>query len=177
MTVIRPARTEDASAIGRIHVDTWRDTYAGMLPDRVLVEMSSAIEGGQWARVLDSGRDRVVVADSETAGVVGFGSCGKARAGALGFEGEVYTLYVLPDFQGQGLGRLLLTELFQQLQADGYRSALVWVLQENPAGFFYEAMGGRPAASRTERLWGADVAERAYGWDDLDAATTGSVPK
>ncbi len=167
MTVIRPARDEDASAIGRIHVETWRDTYAGILPDRVLVEMSSGMESSQWARVLGSGRDHVVVAESDRAGVVGFGSCGKARAGALGFEGEVYTLYVLPDHQGQGIGRLLLTELFKKLQADGYRSALIWVLQENPAGFFYEAMGGRPAASRTERLWGADVAERAYGWDAL----------
>ena len=35
MTVIRPARAADAAAIGRIHVETWRDTYAGMLPDRV----------------------------------------------------------------------------------------------------------------------------------------------
>lgn len=167
MTAIRPAQAEDASAIGRIHVETWRDTYAGMLPDRVLVEMSSAMEGGQWSRVLESGRDRVVVAETDGAGIVGFGSCGKARAGALGFEGEVYTLYVLPDHQGQGIGRLLLTELFRILGADGYRSALIWVLQDNPAGFFYEAMGGRPAASRTERLWGADVAERAYGWNAL----------
>lgn len=177
MTVVRPARVADASAIGRIHVETWRDTYAGMLPDRVLVEMSSGMEGGQWSRVLNEGRDRVYVAESDGAGIVGFGSCGKARAGALGFEGEVYTLYVLPDYQGQGIGRLLLEALFKQLQSDGYRSALIWVLQDNPAGFFYEAMGGRPAASRTERLWGADVAERAYGWDDLDAAVTGSVPR
>ena len=170
MTTIRPARAADATAIGRIHVETWRDTYAGMLPDRVLVEMSDAVEGGQWARILGGGRDRVLVAEAGGAGgagIVGFGSCGKARAGALGFEGEVYTLYVLPDYQGKGIGRLLLEALFQRMKADGYRSALVWVLQENPACFFYEAMGGRPAASRTERLWGADVAERAYGWDAL----------
>ena len=167
MTAIRTARAEDASVIGRIHVETWRDTYAGMLPDQMLVEMSDAVEGGQWARVLGGGRDRVVVAETEVGRVVGFGSCGRARAGGLGFEGEVYTLYVLPDFQGQGIGRRLLETLFKRLQSDGYRSALIWVLKENPAGFFYETMGGRPVATRTERLWGADVAERAYGWDAL----------
>ena len=60
------------------------------------------MEGGQWSRVLSAGRDRVLVAEAGEAGIVGFGSCGKARAGALGFEGEVYTLYVLPDHQGRG---------------------------------------------------------------------------
>ena len=40
MDVVRPARLEDARAIARIEVETWRSTYAGMLPDRVLLNMS-----------------------------------------------------------------------------------------------------------------------------------------
>src|SRR6185437_16766733 len=40
MTTIRQARLQDARAIGRIEVETWRASYAGMLPDRVLLGMS-----------------------------------------------------------------------------------------------------------------------------------------
>src|SRR5665213_1554517 len=37
MSVVRQARLEDAQAIARIEIETWRATYAGMLPDRVLL--------------------------------------------------------------------------------------------------------------------------------------------
>ena len=38
---IRRAQAGDAEAIARIHVETWRATYAGLLPDRYLVGMSA----------------------------------------------------------------------------------------------------------------------------------------
>ncbi len=31
----------DAGEIARVHVDTWRDTYAGIRPDHVLLRMST----------------------------------------------------------------------------------------------------------------------------------------
>jgi len=164
---VRTARRGDAAAIGRIHVETWRDTYAGILPDHVLVRMSADIEGGRWERLLGR-RERVLVAEEDGA-VIGFGSCGRSRLRQLPFDGEIYTLYVTPDRQGQGAGRALITGLFREMAAAGCRSALVWVLKENQSRFFYEAMGGRHVADREENLWGARVAECAYGWDALTA--------
>jgi hypothetical protein len=46
---IRQARLEDVAAIADIEVETWRATYAGMLPDRVLVGMSERRQKGSWA--------------------------------------------------------------------------------------------------------------------------------
>jgi GNAT superfamily N-acetyltransferase len=166
VTRIRDACREDAENIGRIHVETWRDCYAGLLPDRALVRMSADIEGGRWARCLDGG-ERVVVADTDEGQMVGFGSCGVSRNRALPFGGEVYTLYVLPDYQGQGIGRRLLNGLFGGLAACGHRSAVIWVLRLNPSRYFYEAMGGRHVADRDERVWGSLVGEAAYGWESL----------
>jgi len=163
---IRAAKRGDTKAIGRIQVDTWRDAYAGLLPDKVLLRMSAEIEGGRWVRVIDR-KELVVVAEDGKSGVVGFGSCGPSRLGALPFDGEVYTLYVAPGHQGNGIGRRLLRALFVELELAGHRSALIWVLKANPSRFFYEAMGGRHVADRDERLWGTVVAESAYGWDAL----------
>ncbi len=166
MIRIRAAKRGDTKAIGRIQVDTWRDAYAGLLPDKVLLRMSAEIEGGRWVRVIER-KEAVVVAEDSKAGVVGFGSCGPSRLGALPFEGEVYTLYVAPGFQGKGIGRRLLRTLFVELELAGMKSALIWVLKANQSRFFYEAMGGRHVADRDERLWGSVVAESAYGWNEL----------
>jgi L-amino acid N-acyltransferase YncA len=162
----RPARRADAAAIGRIHVETWRDSYAGLLPDDGLLRLSPEIEAERWARAIRRGAT-VIVAEDATAGVIGFGSCGRSRARGLPFDGEVQTLYVAPDHHGRGAGRALLVALFDALTAAGCKSALIWVLNDNPSRFFYEAMGGRHIADRDETVWGCMVAERAYGWDRL----------
>lgn len=156
-------------AIGRVHVETWRDSYAGVLPDAVLLRMSSEGEGGKWVRAI-AGGEIVLVAEADDGQIVGFGNCGAARPFGLPFAGEVYTLYVLPDWHGTGLGGRMLRALFDALLADGYHSAVIWVLEANPSRFFYEAMGGRRVAEREERLWGVTLPQAAYGWEDLTLA-------
>ncbi len=172
MVTIRRATVADAAAIAEVHVETWRDAYAGLVPSRVLVGMRRQNKAAMWSQALGSDRKRqvVMVAEDDAACVVGFGSCGRAKGVDLAHHGEVYTLYVLPDHQGRGIGRRLLAALFDALLASGSRSALVWVLAANPARFFYQTAGGAWIAVREERLWGATLREMAYGWDDLEQA-------
>ncbi len=178
MITIRRARPGDENAIAGIYVETWRTQYAGTLPDRLLLEMSRAQQAAMWREVLErrESRETVLVAEDARAGLVGFGSCGRARGGALAFVGEVYTLYVLPDHQGRGLGRALLEALFESLVRGGLRSALIWVLSDNPSRFFYQAMGGAHVAVREAKMAGVALREMAYGWDDLEQATAPSDP-
>ena len=61
----------------------------------------------------------------------------------------------------------LLGALLSALSAAGCWSALVWVLAENPARFFYEAMVGTLIATREEPFHGVILNECAYGWPDL----------
>ena len=172
MVTIRRAAVADAAAIAEVHVETWRDTYAGLVPSRVLVGMRRRQKAAMWSQALDRRRTRqvVMVAEDDAGAVVGFGSCGPAKGVDLDFDGEVYTLYVLPDYQGRGIGARLLAGLFEALLAGGSRSALIWVLAGNPARFFYQTAGGAWIAVREERLWGATLREMAYGWDDLEQA-------
>jgi ribosomal protein S18 acetylase RimI-like enzyme len=173
---IRRGRREDAAAIGRVHVETWQATYAGLLPDALLAAMSDVRQAAWWSRLLADPREArgVFVADHEEAGVVGFGSCGPVRDPPEGLDGtearvgEVYTLYVEPDFQNQGLGRRLLDALFRQLADDGCDCAVLWMLADNPTRFFYEGLGGRRVGQRIDTLAGQDVEEVAYAWRDLD---------
>ena len=173
---IRRAAKADAPAIGRVHVETWQSTYAGLLPDDMLVRMSDVRQTVWWSRALGDPREArgVFVAEDEAMGVVGFGSCGPVRdppEGLNGTEqrvGEVYTLYVESDFQNQGLGRRLLDAMFRQLKADGFDTAVLWMLARNPTRFFYEGLGGDRVGQRIDRLGGGEVEEVAYAWRDLD---------
>ena len=169
MVRIRPAALSDASAIADIQVETWRDTYAGTIPDRTLLGLSRTSHSENWRRILrDVRADSITrVAEGPDSRVVGFANAGRARPTNLPHDGEVYTLYVLPDHQGAGYGRGLLGALFSALSAAGCRSALVWVLAGNPARFFYEAMGGTLVATREEPFHGVVLSECAYGWPDL----------
>jgi len=170
LSLVRPARLADAETIARIEVDTWRTTYAGMLPDRVLLGMSERRQSASWASFLRHRPDDVRISHTPKGSITGFGNCGAQRDSAIDFAGEIYTLYVLPDAQGDGAGRALLLALFARLVATGYGSALVWVIRANPARFFYERLGGRQVMHRPIRVGGQPVDAVSYGWRDLAAA-------
>jgi len=174
---IRRAERADAPAIGRVHVETWQSAYAGLLPDAMLAGMTDVRHAALWAHTLSDSNEAkgVFVADDDEMGVVGFGSCGPVRDMPEGLNctemrvGEVYLLYVEPDFQNQGNGRRLLDALFQQLHAQGFDTAVLWMLAENQTRFFYEGLGGQEVGQRTDTFAGADVDEIAYAWRDLEA--------
>jgi ribosomal protein S18 acetylase RimI-like enzyme len=163
---IRSARPEDARGIAKLDVETWRATYAGMLDASYLVGLLARRRELGWHNViLREPRDvRVAVGDGEA--ILGFGSCGPNR-GDRRFAGEVFTLYVAPDWQNQGIGRRLLIALFRRLVAGGRSSAIVWVLRDNPSRFFYERLGGRQVTYKTLAFAGSAVEAVAYGWGDL----------
>jgi GNAT superfamily N-acetyltransferase len=169
MIRLRPAEPGDARAIARIHVETWRNTYPGMLPDRTLIDMTVDGKARSWRLLLERrpGGASVLLAELAGEGVIGFASAGPNRHANIAFAGEVETLYVMPDWQNQGIGRRLLEGCFTALRERGLASAMVWVLADNPARFFYERMGGKRAGERDETLWGAVLHEVAYGWSAI----------
>ena len=167
MLFVRPAICADAPEIGRIDAETWRTAYPGILPDKVLLDLAPSRLTSEWAAQLGHRPEDVRVAEWSGSGVVGFGSCGAARLAVAELSGEVNTLYVASDFQGRGVGRALLLALFRRLVATGHGSAVIWVLRENPARFFYERMGGKLVAQRRISVRGEPIPALGYGWRNL----------
>lgn len=163
---IRVARVGDAAAIALVYIESWRSAYAGLVPDAVLTGMSLSKQRRRWVSQIASG-DTVMVADHPTHGIVGVGSCGLCRDVRFAGSGEIYTLYLLPDWQDQGYGRELLAAMLRAMRSAGFDAAVLWVLARNPSRFFYEAMGGERVAEREEQLWGTMLPEIAYEWRPL----------
>jgi len=169
------ARAGDAAALARVYVDTWRTSYAGILPDHVLLTMDASVHEIRFARWIDQQSDRLFVLAARSSSlrtggdrIVGLASAGHAR-GRPATTGEIYTLYVDPDWQGLGIGRSLLRSCMARLRGAGFRQAILWVLADNPSRFFYEAAGGIRAAERVERMWNTDLREVSYVWTELGA--------
>ncbi|HYD32661.1 MAG TPA: GNAT family N-acetyltransferase [Azospirillaceae bacterium] len=167
--IIRPARTADAEGIAHVHVDSWRTTYPGMVPDDYLVSLSERASLLRWRHALTGawGTNRTFIAEDPAWGIIGFATCGIQRTKLEGFGGEFYALYLQDFAQGQGTGRQLMATMADDLRAVGINSAVVWVLKSNPSRWFYQRLGGMPLAEQPIRFAGADLVEFAYGWKDL----------
>ena len=74
--------------------------------------------------------------------------------------------YLRDGYHGNGIGRQLFPSGVAGVQEACGPSVIVWCLNESPARFFYERMGGAPVARRPAQLGTAVVEEIGYGWED-----------
>ena len=179
MISIRKARPADAVAIGAVHVAAWRSTYPGILPDSFLANMSIARQAAHYDQAIRSGTGVMVATASGVdvphgggPRIVGFTSAGRARGTEMLAtrlaEGEVETLYVLDDWRERGVGRRLMRAAAAHLAETGCKSALVWVLRDNPSRWFYQRLGGKPAAEAQIRFAGQPIDQTAFVWDPIE---------
>ena len=166
--VLRLASPADADGISHVHRESWRTTYAGILPLDVIAAQAGRKTAAEWDRRLSSGPAAESTWLAERRGaIVGFASCGAARHRLEGLEAEIYALYVLQDHQRRGVGRELVCACARHFVRQGEFGFYLWVLKANRARMFYEALGGQEVGEKTERLGQHSFAEVAYAWHDL----------
>ncbi|MFI5356193.1 MAG: GNAT family N-acetyltransferase [Opitutales bacterium] len=143
---VRPATPTDARAIAEVHVSSWRTSYRGIVPEEALAQLSVEHRAETWARGLGN-PDRkhpVLVVEVEDR-IVGFAAFGDARDKDLA-PGvvELYAIYLLQEFQRQGLGRALWNQVRAAAGDIAAPALVLWVLEDNrPARDFYERLGFR----------------------------------
>ncbi|SDQ77214.1 GNAT family N-acetyltransferase [Virgibacillus salinus] len=163
---IRKATQQDAPHIAKVHVDSWRSTYRNIVPDTFLEKLDYDHRTKLWERNMTS--NSVFVAENNDGEIVGFSTGGKEREGKYeGYDGELYAIYIFEEYQGKGIGRLLLQPVAEELVQAGMTTMLVWVLEDNGAKYFYEALGGKKLGHAELEIDGEKLKETAYGWPDL----------
>jgi ribosomal protein S18 acetylase RimI-like enzyme len=167
---IRAATAHDAPAIARVHVETWRSAYQGIVSDTYLARLSPAERADQWRDFLSdsTGLRFLLAAHDERDELIGFAAAGPECSDAPNYLGELYALYVLPSHQRRGFGHQLVQAVGRRLVAAGTNSLLLWVLEANtPAREFYEGLGGIVVRGQLIDIGGVPFTEVAYGWSDL----------
>ena len=167
MIVIRRATWDDAGAIAHVHVESWRTTYAGIVPGSYLESLDEAQRATHWLELLKSEYD-IFVAERDGL-LVGFAASGASRDKVQGCDAELYAIYLLEEAQRSKIGTDLLRELARALVTRGFTSMNVWVLARNPSKEFYARTGAHYAATKEIEIGGAVLMEQAYVWPDLSA--------
>jgi ribosomal protein S18 acetylase RimI-like enzyme len=166
---IRPAVPDDADEVERLRVAGWQTAYRGILPDDYLDSMR--VDGERRRRHMVENAaagpgpvvvESVAVQASAIVGWVAGGRCRDAdRPGPR--RGEIYAIYVLPEWWGRGAGRLLMAHAVRTLAAAGLDDITLWVLEANQrARRFYAATGFRPDGTRQLLDLGGQVPEVRY---------------
>ena len=169
MTLTREATYSDIPAIARVHVDTWRSAYSGIVPDEVLTDLSYEKRENAWQSVFEQAAHSdgfTYVSEDETGRIIGFLNGGRERTGDRLYQGEINAIYILSSHQHRGVGRELVRLAVEKLWRIDIHSMLVWVLEDNPACKFYEALGGQIVQSKNIEMRGSTLIELAYGWTD-----------
>lgn len=171
-TVIRSAHPNDAGTIARIHVDSWRAVYEGILPESYLLQLNYGMMVQSVRTGLLSPVNTYLIAEEPAGGAIGYICGGPERSGDPVYNGEVYELYITPGCQRQGAGRRLLSSLAAHLYNQKFYAMKVWVLASNPNHRFYEKAGGLYLNTRTISFAGRKLQAAAFGWIDITMAFT-----
>ncbi|MEP0518915.1 MAG: GNAT family N-acetyltransferase [Hyphomicrobiales bacterium] len=183
----RLASVEDAADLSKVHRASWLNAYSGILNGPALREAIAKRNPAWWRSAVEklnaepvaigqfyggrretASRSQLLVLEYEKR-IVGYANFGGSRRNyppqIAERWGEIYELYLLPEFQGVGLGKILFNGTRSYLKKMGYTALVVWALEANDHGKeFYEAMGGEPFVRSHEIFGGSQAPTIGYRW-------------
>src|ERR1700731_2828647 len=160
---IRRARAADAKSGAERHDEAWGTAYQGVSRGREPQRLIPRRGADWWDGAIRKGSRISLLAFGDT--IAGYANYGRNRARSLSYDGEIYELYLRPEFQGLGFGRRLFTAARRDLAQSGIKSLVVWALSDNESAVeFYRALGGRPVARSCEKFGDKTLDKVAYAW-------------
>jgi len=164
---IRKAEATDVEGIARMHMQSWKETYPGIMPEARMNSLDLQRFINNWKNSFSTGT-LIFVAECDGA-IIGLVSGGTNRPNegcetGIGDECdcEMAALYILQKYHKQGLGRLLFDTFSSEMFQSGYKTMVIWVAKLNPATGFYAAMGGKLADAKIQIITNEPVPVLAY---------------
>ena len=162
---VRKARQADVDSLALVFSESSHHAYTGIIPLLHLDRMVRRRDKAWWRAAVRTEKAEGYLIVLEHAGtVVGYATCGAARNGRHD-SGEIYEIYLLPVYQGIGLGERLFEACRHHLDLRGLARLVVWALEDNvTARVFYWSRGGRPSAKTKERFGETELSKIAFSW-------------
>ena len=174
--IIRKALPEEAERIIDINIEVWNSNYSEFLPqdiiDKVQVKDKERIERQKF---IIQGSENVFVAEVDGE-IVGYQSFGRSHDGNYFNSGEIYTAYILKEYQRLGIGRKLAVACMKELYDKGFRTLITKCLDGNPANEFHKSIGGTFVGQSDFEPLGILVGkENIYYHDDLEKSINHNI--
>ena len=164
---IRKAKEIDAGGIVLVYTYTWETTYKGLIPDEILENRRNTIEDRipTTANSIKEKDNAYVAVDGNK--IVGIMTYGKSRDNNYPDSGEIYSIYVLKEYQGLGIGKDLFMNGIKELINKGYNNMILNVLIGNKTINFYEKYSGIKVGQRQDNFGTTVLTENIMYFDNL----------
>lgn len=148
----RKATIEDCRAIAVLKGIVWNTTYKGIYSDEALLGYDVAKNEQIIQGIIRNPEIEVYVATVNEK-IVGFMTCGKPYRPFKDYRQEVGLLYILKEYQRQGIGTNFFEIARKQVKQAGYDTFTVAVNSRNAdAIHFYLSMNGRIVLTEEKQL-------------------------
>ncbi|PZO81746.1 MAG: N-acetyltransferase [Micavibrio aeruginosavorus] len=176
MTNIRAATKDDIPTIASLHIEGWKGAYGGIVDQAYLDSLTVEKRTADWTQWMEADESTVFIAEEEgkPAGFVVIGRTKTPPPGSSpirpSHSGEIYALYLHPDFWRRGIGTALIKHAARELKERKHSTVCLWVLDANTrARAFYEKMGGQKLGGKMIDIGPSKLKEVCYGWRDTSA--------
>lgn len=147
-TARRAAHFDDAERIARLHTESWRRTYRGMMSDEFLDGGAFENRRSVWHERLGMpAANQYVCIAQEGAEIIGF-ICAFADQDPV-WGSYIDNLHVVYSRHRRGVGRALMRSAAEWLcRVEPDRGVYLWVMEANAAArAFYECLGATDAGT------------------------------
>ena len=163
---IRRKTKDDCASVAHVVTVAWNETYKGIVNDDFL----NGLYENEEQRTINSynkfnendNHQLVLEVDNKVVGFVNVGSTDETDYDNCG---ELYAIYIMSEYKGQGYGKKLFEAGIQELKNMGYDKMVIGCLNGNPSNEFYKHMGGKLIKARIfEKL---QLPENVYYFDEI----------
>lgn len=142
--VFRKANVEDVHEMVTVNLETWQSTYGKFMSTELLERRTKdrLIMERNYIELIQK-YDQIYVVEADGV-VIGYISFGPSEMEGYEKYGEVYTFYILEEYQGRGFGTKMLNIAFNKMKEQGYGDVVITCLWDNVDGInFYKSHGGK----------------------------------
>lgn len=173
----REATLSDLNEIIKVNVDTWKNTYQGIISEEYLQSLSYNNKETNWRQRLEksSSEEIIYLAETDSKEIVGFAFAALKKDDFSinlpqieSFTGQLCAIYVIKDYQRKNIGTQLVKLVVKYFLANNVKSMMVWVLKENPSRIFYKKLGGKFITEQPLEIGRETYIEIAYGWENIE---------
>lgn len=165
---IRYNRLEDQEQMAHIKVDSWNETYKGIIDDDYLASLDYQVQTDRYIDSFDEYKYSVLVAVEKTTNkVIGY-SCFSTTQNEFvpSSDCELVSLYLAPGYTGKGVGKSLFRETIKILKGYNKRNMLVWCIKENKNAIkFYQKLGGNKVTEKFAKIGSRVYPEYGFMFD------------
>ena len=171
--VIVPASKENLKDYVYVNINSWNETYRGIMSDEFLDKIMNGIEENIQRQIdnfdqklIDEPDYKKFILYDNNHAVGMFAIC-NSRDTNYPNSGEIKALYLLKEGQKKGYGRLMFERAKEELKKMNFHDMIVYCLEANKTNEFYKHMGGKLVYSKNRDIAGQDLVENVYYYEKI----------